>query len=232
MQGIAVPVILLINKVICKFIEEGSGYPYSDVLVGEFKREGNNLFQDGFPNTLRDDVSKVASLIPFETYCNISFGTTKYTIEYIQDSDAVKFPYRIYYTNVSDEAFDELSIEQKIILHCIYTRSCDGFVRQKHLEALLQMDYPDWAIPYIVKVCDEYVIQILEITYDILKGQDTERFKRFCFQNHESISKSFNRMVSYWNEYYRYKYKVFDEYIGQKLFRECFGYSHSIGRRN
>lgn len=189
------------------------------------------MFKDGFPNSLSNDVSKVVSFVPLKTYSNVNFGTTKQTFEYIRESNVIRFPSRIYYTNVPDEVFNELSIDQKIILHCIYSRSCDGFVRQKHLKSLLLTDYPDWAIPYIVKVCDEYVIEILELTYDILKEQDTERFKRFCLQNLESFSKSYNRMVSYWNEYYRYKYKKLDDYIGTKLFEECFGYSRSIERK-
>ncbi|MFC0562328.1 hypothetical protein [Halalkalibacter alkalisediminis] len=77
-----------------------------------------------------------------------------------------------------------------MIMHCIYSRSCDGFVRQKHLKSLLLMDYEDWAIPYIVKVCDEYIVEILEMTYDILKEQDTERIKRFCLENMERFAKA------------------------------------------
>ena len=118
-----------------------------------------------------------------------------------------------------------------MILHCIYSRSCDGFVRQKHLNSLLLMDYEDWAIPYIVKICDEYVVEILEMTYDILKDQDTERIKRFCLENIVSFCKSYSRMISYWNEFYRYRYNNFQQYIGRKLFRECFGYSRSMERR-
>lgn len=54
----------------------------------------------------------------------------------------------------------------------------------------------------------------------------------FCLENIESFCKSYNRMISYWNEYYKYKYKDFQQYIGRKLFRECFGYSKSMEHRN
>lgn len=182
------------------------------------------MFQDGFPSNLRYDVPKVVGLIPLKTYSNVGIGTSEQTIQYFQDNDVIRFPYRMYYIDVQDEALDKLSLQEKMILHCIYSRSCDGFVRQKHLHSLLLMDYADWAIPYIVKSCDEYVIEILEMTYEILKEQDTERIKRFCFENAQSISKSYDRMISYWNEYYRYKYKNFHQYVGRKLFRECFGY--------
>ena len=93
------------------------------------------------------------------------------------------------------------------------------------------MDYEEWAIPYIVKICDEYIIEILEMTYVILKEQDTEKIKRFCMENIEEFCKSYNRMISYWNEFYRDRYNNFHQYIGRKLFRECFGYSRFLERR-
>jgi len=189
------------------------------------------MFQEGFPNCLRDDVTKVVGMIHQKTYNNVTIGVSEDTIQYFQDNKMIRFPYRTYYIDISDEVKENLSQRQKMILHCIYSRSCDGFVRQKHIYSLLQMDYEDWAIPYIVKICDEYVVEILEMTYDILKEQDTERIKRFCLENIVPFCKSYNRMISYWNEFYRYKYTNFQKYIGRKLFRNCFGYSKSMERR-
>ncbi|MFF2755874.1 hypothetical protein ACFVR1_19455 [Psychrobacillus sp. NPDC058041] len=189
------------------------------------------MFQDGFPIYLRDDVTTAVGMIPHKTYNNVTIGVSEDTIQYLQDNTVIRLPYRIYYIDSSDEVIDNLTLRQKMILHCIYSRSCDGFVRQKHIYSLLQMDYEDWAIPYIVKICDEYVVEILEMTYDILKEQDTERIMRFCFENIVPFCKSYNRMISYWNEYYRYRYNNFHKYIGRKLFRDCFGYSKSMERR-
>lgn len=189
------------------------------------------MFQDGFPNYLRDDVTTVVGKIPHKTYNNVTIGVSEDTFQYFQDNKVIRFPYRTYYNDISDEVKENFSQRQKMILHCIYSRSCDGFVRQKHIYSLLQMDYEDWAIPYIVKICDEYVVEILEMTYDILKEQDTERIKGFCLENIVPFCKSYNRMISYWNEFYRYKYTNFQKYIGRKLFRDCFGYSKSMERR-
>lgn len=189
------------------------------------------MFQDGFPNYLRDDVTTVVGLIPHKTDNKVTVGVSEDTIQYILDNKVVRFPYRTYFIDISDEVKEILSQRQKMILHCMYSRSCDGFVRQKHIFSLLQMDYEDWAIPYIIKVCDEYVVEILEMTYDILKEQDTERIKSFCLENIVPFCKSYNRMISYWNEFYRYKYNNSQKYIGRKLFRDCFGYSKSMERR-
>ena len=85
--------------------------------------------------------------------------------------------------------------------------------------SLLLMDYEDWTIPYIAKICDEYVIEILEMTYEILKNRIQNGLRNFVLK-YESFCKSYNRMISYWNEYYRSKNKSFQQYIGRKLFRD------------
>jgi hypothetical protein len=190
------------------------------------------MFQDGFPRYLLGDVSKVVSLIPHNTYNNIRNAITEETIDYMVDNSLVKIPYRMYYLDVQDDIINSLTEQQKMILYCIYSRCCEGYVRQKNLKSLLMMDYPDWAIPYIVKACDEYVIEILEMSYEILIQQDTERYKRICHENSVSFCKSYNRMISYWNEYYRDRCYSFHQYVGRKLFRECFGYTRSLERRN
>lgn len=183
------------------------------------------MFQNGFPNNLIDDVTKVVRLISNKVYNNVNISISEDEIQYFQNDYVIRFPSRIYYYDVINEDLDKLTLQQKMILHCIYSRSCNGFVRQKHLYSLLIMDYYDWAIPYIIKACDEYVIEILEMTYNILKEQDTEQIKRFCLENQKSMDKSYDRMISYWNEYYRDGCKDLKKYIGSKLFKECFGYS-------
>lgn len=189
------------------------------------------MFQDGFPDFLSDDVAVVVGLLTRKPFHNVTNGVSEETIQYYQDHKVIRFPYRIYYDDLADDVLGTLSLRQQMIMHCIYSRNCDGFVRQKHMNSLLHMDYEDWAIPYIVKICDEYVLEVVEMAYDILKEQDTERIKRFCYENIVQFCKSYNRMISYWNEFYRFKHTNFQNYIGRHLFRECFGYSRSMERR-
>lgn len=190
------------------------------------------MFQDGFPRYLVDDVTKVVSLMPHNTYIDIRYAITEENVDYSVDNSLVKIPYRMYYPDVQDDITNSLTGQQKMILHCIYSRCCDGYIRQKHLKSLLMMDCANWTIPYIIKDCDEYVIEILEMTYEILKQQDTERYKKFCYENSIVFCKSYNRMISYWNEYYRDRCYNFHHYVGRKLFRECFGYTRSLEQRN
>ena len=188
------------------------------------------MLQEGFPIHLKDDVIKVTGLLPQMTSNHVAIYETEETVEYIQNGKGIKFPYRIYYIDCSDQYIDTLNEQQKMILHCIYSRHYDGFIRQKHLKALLFMDFEDWAIPYIVKICDEYVVEIVEMTYEMLKEKDTTSIRRFCIENMHAFCKSYSRMTSYWNEFYREEYKNFHQYVGRKLFKECFGYSRSMER--
>lgn len=197
-----------------------------------FMRGNNELFQQGFPIELCEDVAKVEKIITAGKYNNVSGGVSEKKIEYVLNGNVIEFPYRVYFLDSSNETLNTLTCRQQMVLHCIYSRSCDGFVREKHLRALLLMEYEVWAIPYIVKICDEYVVEILEMTYAILKEQNTDCFKAFCRENNKSFCKSYARMTSYWNEFYRDKYSHFYKYIGKKLFKELFGYSRTLEREN
>lgn len=182
----------------------------------------------GFPNHLKDDVTKVVKLLSTKYFLTFTLKVSPDTIKYYQNNRVIIFPNRIYCHDNSNKFIDSLTERQKMILHCILSRSSDGYIRQKQIRSLLQMDYEDWAIPYIVKICDEYVVEIVEMTYEFLKERDTVRIKNFCSENKEEFCKSYSRMISYWNEYHRHTYGDFHQYIGRKLFRECFGYSRSM----
>lgn len=190
------------------------------------------LFARGFPYYLKDDVTKVVRLLSERIFFNVTIEVSETTFQYSQNNQVISFPDRIYSLDNSNEFIDRLSERQKMILHCILSRNNDGYIRQKHLLALLQMDYEDWAIPYIVKICDEYVVEIVELAYDFLKEQDTVRIKNFCSENREEFCRSYSRMISYWNEYYRHTNSDFHQYVGRKLFRESFGYTRAMEMKN
>lgn len=190
----------------------------------------NNSVINGFPRYLKKDVKKALKIIPM----NLLIGTTGEFNQnkYVLNNEKITFPNRTYQFDVSDNKLKKLNKLQQNILHCIYTRNCDGYVREKHLKKLLSSNYCDWAIPYIVKICDEYVIEILELTYSALRETDTNEIKDFCIKNSETFCKNYSRMISYWNEYYRDSCLHYKDYVGEKLFVEYFGYSHSMVRKH
>ena len=183
------------------------------------------MFQYGFPASLVDDVEKVIKIMPTKTYHNVDIFMTGVIIKYFVNGTEIQLPYRIYCFEPPNYLVARLSKQQKMILHCIYSRNCNGFVREKHINALLSVNYEDWCIPYIVKVCDEYIVEILEKVYECLAGQDNENVKKFCIENKSALAKSYARMISYWNQYYRDRCCRYKNYIGHQLFVDCFGYT-------
>lgn len=188
------------------------------------------MFYNAFPNDLKEDLDIVLSIIPNKTYNNVNIGFTDETIIYKLKDNNIEFPYRMYFLDIADFTYEKLNKIQKELLCCIYTRSCDGYIREKYLKKLLEMSFDEWVIPFIVKLSDEYVVEILEVIYDKLKNRDNNDIKNFCLENKDIIKKSYSRMISYWNEFYRYREFKFHKYIGRKLFRECFGYDRTFER--
>ena len=160
---------------------------------------------DGFSPELKDDVSAVSRFIATKMYHGVKIGESENTCSYdLLGGGRVCFPYRVYYLDdVKEDTLSSLPWRQRMIYHAVFTRSCDGLVREKHLNYILEGSYPDWVFPYLIKLSDEYVIEILNAIYKKLKGQDTEKIKAFCKLNLQSFLQSHARMTSYWNEYAR-----------------------------
>jgi len=178
-----------------------------------------------FPREYAADVEAVLNSLTVKSKADggqlISSDTTEWRLE---SGETVSVPYRIFVSDKISSKYRFTPI-QRMIYHCIFSRSYDGFVRQKHMEALLEADIPKWAVPYVIKICDEYVKEILEAVYESLRNKSCESFKALCRINFDQFKKGHSRMISYWNEYYRYDCYRFKDYIGKKLYSECFGYN-------
>lgn len=188
----------------------------------------NSIFA-AFPESLHDDVDFVINVIEKELSVSerIDYNPrTPSRVFTLLSDEKVSIPYRIWL----DENADDIALTptQQKILHCIYSRSTDGYVREKHIRAILESDIPFWAFPFVLKLCDEYVCEILSSIYDCLRGRDNSDIQAFCQMNLSYFLYSHARMISYWDYFYRdrcYKYK---DYIGKKLYHECFGYSRKL----
>lgn len=184
------------------------------------------MFEKAFPIELRDDVYIVCQKCLSKTlHIKQSEQQSYWTLP---DYQVIQFPYRIYYLDENENIEKDLTDTQQIIYHCLFSRSSDGFIREKHIQSLLSLDLPIWAIPYILKVCDEYVIEILEFIYLVLKDQDTIKYKQIIDNNFSQFIYGYHRMISYWNEFYRSRWHRYHEYVGYKLYKECFGYTRSM----
>lgn len=198
------------------------------VIKKRHKQNATVPFSAAFPKSLSKDLRKVTKILPKETYHGVHTPYSDDTIVYSVDENTLQIPYRMYFVEPNEDKIQSLNNRQKLILYCLYTRSSNGHLREEYLKKILETDFPNWCIPYIVKLADEYVIEIVEMIYTSLKGRNNENFKEFCLNNQMAISKSYARMISYWNEYYRNNNPHLDSYIGVKLFSECFGFNHSF----
>ena len=181
-----------------------------------------------FPAELTKDFDVVLNTILKRTFHDCPIWFSEKSIEYTLPHNIVSVPYRLYLLEPSEKDISQLTDVQKQILWCIYTRSNDGYLREKYIRKLLYSDFKEWCIPYIVKLCDEYVIEILYVIYNSLSEKPNEEIRSFCIANKRTISKSYSRMISYWKEYYRADNHDIQKYVGWKLFRECLGYNRTF----
>lgn len=188
----------------------------------------NRIFA-AFPENLRNDVDFVMSVIEKELFVSERMDYNLQAPKHVftlSNNEKVSIPYRIWIDDYSKEI--ELTPVQQRILHCIYSRSTNGYLREKHIKCILEDEIPFWAFPYVLKLCDEYVMEILEVIYDKLNQQENDALKSFCQMNISYFSYSHTRMISYWDCFYRDRCYKFKDYVGRKLYRECFGYSRRL----
>jgi hypothetical protein len=125
--------------------------------------------------------------------------------------DWLRIPSRIYNAPPDRAALAGLSSRQVLMLHCLYTRHHDGYVRQRHLRYLLDVDEP-WVAPYVVALIGEYVVEIIEDITDGLGAIATpgswqrRLYGRFARDNRIYIELTRQRVWSYWRDYYSGQY--------------------------
>ena len=176
-----------------------------------------------FPANLKEDVLVVSKVISNESYLknSIADNISGFIHFSLLNGEVIELPKRVYYKDCAN--ITDLNKTQQLIYYCIFTRCCDGFVRQKSVNQILNLGCEDWCLPYIIKLADSYVIEILYDLYSHFSSKDCKDLKKFCSINKEYMLKANSRMVSYWNEYYRNENLDINNYVGKKLFVECFG---------
>ncbi|MFF8883136.1 hypothetical protein [Streptomyces flaveolus] len=169
-----------------------------------------------FPRQLADDVRVVLSVMPEARIAPASPFPV-----YVGD-EAVAIPYRIYQDELPTDMVRSLTVVQQAILHCLYSRHCDGLVRQHHLEQIASSD-DRWVVPFVVQLAGEYVLEILESIQhglsDLPSKLSAQRlaYGDFIARNPRFFARTERRVVSYWSCYYRWEFPVFGTYPGCHL---------------
>lgn len=179
-----------------------------------------------FPTFCRKDVLAVLRRLLPGGFAGYTSGTSWK----LSDGETVTIPHRILHSDALLPGFP-LTENQRLIYHCIFTCSSDGYTRQRHVEALLERETPEWVLPFVVRLSQGYVAEILEAIYNRLRERDNEDYRAFCRLNWNEFHKGYDRMLSYWAEFYRwYDYRTrnycktrYRDYIGWRLYAEIFG---------
>jgi hypothetical protein len=161
------------------------------------------VFSAAFPASLREAVLSAAALITkggYYLHAPVRDERHIVTVE----GEAVDIVARIYNPELTVEEADTLVGTPREVLDCLYTRHHDGFVRQRHLQRIVQLTHP-WVAPFVVQLIGEYVIQILIDIRDGLSELDAEgstqrlRYGAFVAHNPAFIDLTSQRVMSYWS---------------------------------
>lgn len=162
-----------------------------------------------FPAALRSDVSVVADLIR-------GSNATHPGLPVVVRGESLNIPYRIHHDS-DEKLFACLNETQAIMYACVLTRHHDGHMRQHQIERLVTSSQP-WVAPFIMQLCGEYVIEILDAIEVNLPSMDQRTYGAFFRENPLFFHRTRDRMISYWDCYYRWLYKREHDYVGFRLF--------------
>lgn len=158
-----------------------------------------NRWIAAFPKRYEQDVRIVKACLPFG-WPRLSPGTIKVKLEQQQ----IQIPTRLYLSEVDAKRIEELTSTQQTMLYCLYTRHHDGHIREHYLRQLLNTHQQDgWVLAYIIELASEYVLEIVDIIVPVIEQWDSEVKRRFVEDDPAYMKRIEDRMISYWNAYYR-----------------------------
>lgn len=178
--------------------------------------DSSESLASAFPRELAGDLQAVLAVVPVHRLLPAA------SFSVVVQGQQVTIPGRIYNDEPSADTVATLSTRQRQLLHCLYSRHCDGRVRQRHLEKVISSTEP-WVVPFVLQSVGEYVLEILVIIREGLRDLATPgthgqlAYGRFILDNPAFFDRSQRRVVSYWNCYYRAAYTDFRSYPGCTL---------------
>ena len=177
-----------------------------------------NVITNAFPASMETKVLQIAPLLtkpglhppsePFQVSC---------------EGAVLSIPHRNYFTPTSPEEFAACDGLERLIAACWFTRHHDGHTRDFFLRALPAYDSA-WVIAYVIALCGEYVIELLDYIWAERNRFDNITLRRWLRENEAFYARTRSRVVSYWDCYYRSSSPIFQNYVGGKLvafFDEC-----------
>ena len=162
---------------------------------------------DAFPAAL---AVTVAQLLPVLGSSRVHPPFTVY-----QNGEALLIPTRTYYDREQLLACTHLAGDAGVIALCLGTRHHDGHLREACLRQLLLQERV-WTVPFVVHLCGEYVLEIVERIDAVLPAWNAQALAPYLRENCGYLATLERRAVSYWNCYYRWQYPVWKAYPGSR----------------
>ena len=194
-------------------------------MTQSIRSEPPHILSAAFPSRLSTDVNRMLTAVPQARLRPTAPFEVEVQVEV--QGEVIAIPYRVYNDEPSAALTRSLTGHQQMLLHWLYTRHHDGRVRQRHLESVIDAPPAPWAVPYVMQLAGEYVLEILETIRRGLDGLavpgSTQRrlYGEFITRNPAFFARTERRVVSYWSCYHRHLYPVFGTYPGSVLMDAC-----------
>ncbi|MDN2712405.1 hypothetical protein O0880_23555 [Janthinobacterium sp. SUN118] len=133
-----------------------------------------------------------------------------------QDGHLLRIPLRTYYGREQLLACTRLPGDAGVIALCLGTRHHDGHLREHCVAQLLRQERP-WTVPFLVHLCGEYVLEIVERIGAALPAWNADALARHLRENPAYVATLERRVASYWNCYYRRRYPAWADYPGRRV---------------
>lgn len=167
----------------------------------------NSKLVEAFPARLKDDTLVAVAALPE------AFHQPSQPFHVRVNAELLSIPYRVYHDEPRIDV-GGLSVLQRQLISAILTRHHDGYVRQKHLAAIVAIN-EDWVPPFVIQLVGEYVIEILLDIEANIHNFDTNLYAYFLRRNMDFLDLTEQRVISYWNCYFRSRRR--DDYVGFRL---------------
>jgi hypothetical protein len=163
-----------------------------------------------YPSQLRPDLETVLQIIPADERSAGELLPVKV------GEETLHIPVRVYFEDPDETLISTLTSTQKAILGTLYTRHNNGFVREKWLRQIIKLE-EYWLPPFVLQLMGEYVLEIISFLADNEDSLKKEPYIRFIRENPEFDFRTTQRILSYWDAYYRWRIPRYKEYLSYKL---------------
>jgi hypothetical protein len=130
--------------------------------------------------------------------------------------DSLRIPARIYLPEPDPVDLRVLTESQRLIAHCLFTRHHDGHVRERMLRLVLPHNAM-WTVPFVVELLGEYVIEIHRVLEAGIPPAREPSYASFLNDNSTFWHRTRQRVISYWNCYYRHEFPDRKDYPASRV---------------